>query len=371
MKRVGGLFDQIGSRDNLSASFQRAAKGKRHQPVVRRFARDLDENLAEVGQQLRDNTVQFGPYSRLWVRDSKERLIHAPPFSQRVLHHAVLAICRPVFERGSLPCSYACRRGFGQHMAVAHAFRQQARHAWYLKMDIRRFYNSVPHSVLRLVLRRRFREQRLLALFDRQLDSFHLGSGLGIPMGALTSQFFANLLLDGLDHLLVEELGNPSTVRYLDDVVIWGEKENLLQVRDQAAAWLNKRGLQLKHGGEINRSERGVPFLGFVVYPHRIRVQKGARKRLTCRLRKLRRALQTGEMNQQEFQRRSTALFSVVQLADDKAWRQRVLARQPVPDYPFGDAPGAQAPEAWRKLEQLRPQVPFSYPEQEQAEGRE
>ena len=192
MTRIGGLFDRVANRDNLGRSAWRAASAKRDRLEVRAFFTDLDRELAAMHEQLAGGRWQFAPYHSFAVRDTKTRTIHAPAFRDRVAHHALIGVTGPVFESGALAHSYACRRGKGQHAAVATARAWTRRTGWYGKMDVRKFYDSVDHAILRRLLARRFRERRLLRLFDLLLDSYCSSPGKGLPIGALTSSARSN-----------------------------------------------------------------------------------------------------------------------------------------------------------------------------------
>ena len=199
MKRIGGLFDLIPQRENLARAAWAAAQGKRDRPEVRAFFADLDARLAHISHALRSGTFAFSGYRSFAVRDTKSRTIHAPAFADRVVHHAIIGITGPVFEKGALEHSYACRRGRGQHAALRQAAAWTRRADHFGKIDVRKFYDSIRHDVLFRLLERRFREQRLLDLFAALLASYTHLPGQGLPIGALTSQYLGNFMLDRLD----------------------------------------------------------------------------------------------------------------------------------------------------------------------------
>jgi len=262
VKRVGGLFPALAERDNLLAAACAAARGKRQRGVVAEFFGSLEGRLAELAAELRAGECRFDLYASFEVRDTKSRTIHAPSFRDRVIHHAIIAVTGPVFELGASAHSYACRRGRGQHRALAAARRWTRPGGWYGKIDVEKFYDSVDHAVLRRLLGRRFRERRLLDLFDRLLDSYRTVPGKGLPIGALTSQYLGNFLLDEFDRRVRLPGESFRMARYMDDVVFWAERPALDRLRSRAAEVLDTLSLRMKHGGEWNRCEQGVPFLG-------------------------------------------------------------------------------------------------------------
>jgi len=207
MKRVGHRFDVLTDARTLTAAAWRAARGKRLRPEVRAFLSRIEYETARLGRELRAQTFRFSEYRCFRIRDPKTRTIHAPPFRDRVTHHAIVSVTASVFERGAIEHSYACRPARGQHAALRRVRRWMRPEDRFLKIDLARYYDSVDHERLRVRLARRFRERRLLALFDRLLDSYATDSGKGLPIGALTSQYLGNFFLDPIDHWIGQELG--------------------------------------------------------------------------------------------------------------------------------------------------------------------
>ena len=357
---MGGLFESICCRDNLALAFYRAAQGKRARPDVIEFRRRFEKNLQDIRTNLSEGSYAFGDYKSFSVRDTKTRVIHAPAFRDRVVHHAVINVTGPVFEKGAIRHSYACRKNRGQHAALRYAARWTRRGGWYGKIDVHKFYDSIPHHVVADQLRRRFREKRLCKLFEKLLASYHSGTiGCGLPIGALTSQYLGNFYLDHLDRSLLASGLSDHYLRYMDDVVIWGDRRKLAETKALAHDILESLGLRMKHGGEWNRCDRGVPFLGFVLYPDRVRLGRQGRKRLRRKYRETLRGYRTGALDGLGCQERLTALFAHALYADDKAWRQTVLQ--------FGGAQERQPRASRRLVEQHGQEVPLGVSQQEEA----
>lgn len=345
-------------RANLVRAFQRAARGKGSRADVRAFAGDLDQRLASLGRDVRRGTLAWGGYRAFGISDGKRRTIHAPPFAQRVAHHAILNVCREDLEERALPSSFAGRPGRGLAPALHCARRYTRRGVWFLKMDIASFYDRVPHQGVLDVVCQRIADPSVRRLFAGLVDSYQPCPGRGLPMGALSSQVLANAFLDPLDHLLHEP--ETSAIRYLDDFFFWSlDRDRLLGVRDRAVTWLGSHGLAIQHGGCLNRCTEGVPFLGFVVFPGWVRLSAKARKRSGRRYRALRRDFQSGKLDEEEATERLTALFAWMRQADSEGWRRALLARQP-----FGDV---QTPprDAGRQLRQSGVQLSVGLPQQE------
>jgi RNA-directed DNA polymerase len=355
LKRIGGLHESIGTWENLRFALWRAARGRRTSPEVAGFLAGAPERLERLRRALAQESVTFGPYRPFVVRDTKRRDIMAPPFEQRVLHHAMLRVLGPMLERSATDRSFASRPGRGPQLALQLARSFARRGDWYLKLDVRRFYDSLRHADLMVLLSSRFRERRLLRLLARLLDSHHVRPGCGLPIGALTSQYLGNFFLDGLDHRVLSGARGRRYLRYMDDMIVWGGRGELLDVRETVVQWLADRGLEPKHGGELHRADTGAPWLGFVVYPGRVRLSAAARRRLARRTKAVRRI-------EDETERRSrlTAQFAWAGQADDLAWRRAMLRRQGE----FGEVQGQRAGAPRRLVEQPGGQRHLGLPQQ-------
>ena len=222
MKRIGGLFDQIGTRPVLSEAFRRVAVGRRDTPLIREWAGDLDARLNRLGRLLREGQYEFGQYHEFRVRDGKSRLIHAPPLEQRIVHQAIVVVTGPALNRGAVDQTYAGRIGLG-HRAALRVAQDHVRHCdWYYHADVARYYDSIPHDRLMEALSRRFRERRLLGLFRRLVESYQTEPGKGLPMGALTSQCMGNFYLSLIDHWALQDQKIGRYARYMYDLGVWG-----------------------------------------------------------------------------------------------------------------------------------------------------
>jgi retron-type reverse transcriptase len=220
---MGQLLAAIADPGNLRLAFWKASKGKRAKADCRAFQESLDTNLGALRAELLAGQVRVGNYHYFTIHDPKERTICAAQFRERVLHHALMNVCEPVLERAAVFDSYACRRGKGQLAAVRRAESYARRYGWFLKLDVRKYFDSVDHTVLRRLLRQKFKDAVVLALFDQVLASYQTAPGSGLPIGNLTSQHFANFYLAPLDRFIKEHLRRGAYVRYMDDFVVWGE----------------------------------------------------------------------------------------------------------------------------------------------------
>ena len=327
MKRVGNIFGAVVERDNLRDAFLKASRGKRSRPDQRRYAENLDVELERLREGLLNVDYPVGGYSRFMIYDPKEREICVAPFGERVLHHALMNVCEPFFDRWLVFDTYACRKGKGQLRAVRRAARFAARHTWFLKCDFRKFFDSVPHEGLKRMVARKFKDPFVVAWFERIVAAYEKTPGRGLPIGNLTSQHLANLYLDPLDRVC-----SGAYVRYMDDFVLWSDsKEELKAKRAEIVAFAREAlGLELKGTPFINRTALGMDFLGLRVFPNRVRLAKGSRQRFVRKADAYARALAEGAMDEATYQRRITALTAFVQQADSAAFRRRYFRARPL-----------------------------------------
>jgi RNA-directed DNA polymerase len=325
MKRVGDLFDQVIAFENLLASFRAAAKGKRDRPEAIHYRHALEPNIFRLRDRLAAGDYAFGPYRRFRLFDPKPREIVAAPFEDRIAHHALCNVLVPVFEPTFIRDTYACIEGRGTHAAVLRlqGFMRSPGATHALQCDVRKYFQSVDHRVLKGLVRRKVKDARVLDLVDRVIDSAPTsparGPGKGLPIGNLTSQLFANVYLDPLDHFVKEGLRVKRYVRYVDDFVALGSgREDLLRVRGEIAAFLRERLLLAPHPDKCHvfPARRGITFLGYRVFANRIRVKTATLVRMRRREHEARRAYWDGEIAREDYWQVASSLLGHVRLGD-------------------------------------------------------
>jgi len=306
MKRVGHLWKRLVSIENLYCAAYRVLRGKRGQVQAGDFFHDLEHNLFRLERELKSRSYEPGPYRTFWISEPKPRMISAAPFCDRVVHHALVNVIEPVFERRFIHHSYACRTGKGTHRALDRFVAWGRGTRYVLKMDIRKFFPTLDHEILKETIRRTIKDPHVLWLCDLIIDrsneqenilQYFPGDNLltpierrrGLPIGNLTSQFFANVYLDLLDHFLKDGLRVRKYIRYVDDMCIFHEdKSYLSNVRACVSEFLPCLRLRLNEGkSRIRQLKEGIEFLGFVVLPDRIRLNQRALQRERRRIRRL------------------------------------------------------------------------------------
>ncbi len=303
MRRARELCPRVASFEALLHAAYRAAKGRRVKGATLRFFYDLERELVALERELREKTYRPGPYITFKVREGKERLISAAPFRDRVVHHALCAAIGPVFERGFIFDLYSNRKGKGTHRAVRR-FRDLARRARYvLKCDIRKYFPSIDHEVLLAIVARKIADEDVLWLTraivsasnpQEPVLAWFPGDDLfapierrrGLPIGNLTSQLFANVYLDPLDHFVTERLRPTGYLRYVDDfLLLANDPAELREARAAIAGFLGRYRLRLHPGkAEVARVADGVDLLGYRVLPMHVRVRKANVHRAKRRL---------------------------------------------------------------------------------------
>lgn len=296
-KRASNLWPTITSFENLVAAWNDVRRGKRFSPVILGYWRNLEENLLGLQQALVDHGWGPKPLRLFSVTEPKPRVIQAPACEDRIVHHALMRVVKPYFERRFRAETCACRKGLGIHaasrMTTAHLRAAAARwgHPYILKCDVSAFFLSIDHEILMQRVSRLFKDPDVLWLFETLIRKCHGYDGVGLPLGSLTSQWLANLYLDPLDHYLTDEMGSPYYVRYMDDFLLIGPNKEWCSVAlDHVRTFLACQRLALNPKTSIFPASHGVDFVGYRHFVDftlpRKRTVKRAKKQLKalCRM---------------------------------------------------------------------------------------
>jgi len=301
MKTYTNLWARVIDFESLFTAYRRASKCKRYNRDVLIFSENLEENLIQLQNELVWKLYQPSPPREFYVTIPKKRLITAPAFRDRIVHHALCAVIEPLFERRFIYDSYACRYGKGNHAAVARLqyFERLALNKWgsyyAYKGDIKGYFPSIPHDILKQLIQHTIADKDVLWLLDIIIDS----SGVkGLPIGALTSQLMANLYLDKLDHFVKETLGCKFYLRYMDDfVVLAPDKMEARNIEKRITHYIeNVLLLEMNPKSGMVKWCNGIHFCGFRVWPIYILPAKPAFKRAVRRLKKMARLHNEGKI---------------------------------------------------------------------------
>lgn len=303
------MFDQIIQFENLMGAANDAAKGKRFKAPIMRYMANVEEHVINAQNHLVWGSYLPSPHRRFLVYEPKVRTISAPPFHDRVVHHAIHRVIEPVIDKRFIFDSYACRVGKGTHAAAGRAqkfiriSKRNHGRTYALKADIAKFFNSINHFTLKFTLRKHISCKRTLNLLDKIIDNSDTDTpGVGIPIGNLTSQLFANVYLNELDQFVKHELREKHYVRYMDDfIVIHHDKAHLQRVRSQIESFL-AISLQLSTNSKTQvfpvatSTGRALDFVGYRIYATHKLLRKCTEKRFKHKVKRLRRMYANSEI---------------------------------------------------------------------------
>lgn len=332
MRRVGALHLSIASFATLLAASWTAARGKRTSRTVAAFLERAEPNCLELERELLAHTWQPGPVARFEILDPKPRVITVTPFRDQVVHHALMDTLAPHLERRMVFDSYACRAGKGQHAAVARAKAFQRRYAWFLKLDVRAFFASVRHEVALAALERVVKDREVVRLARTILRGplDEPDTGVGLPLGTLTSQWLANLVLDRVDHLVKDELRIGGYVRYMDDFALFDDSRAALRDAHLAVHELlrERLGLELKESAtKLAPTSEPLAFLGWSIHRGVTRVRPDNLRRYRWRMRLRRWELERGRRSPESFRQSVAALFELLRHGDTRELRRAWVRR--------------------------------------------
>ena len=386
MKRCGNLWEKLISWENLVLAARKSRRGKRGKGCVQRFEFDLEAELLQLQDELTRGNYRPGDFKTHWITRPKPRMISAAPYRDRVVHHALMNVLEPILDRHFHPDCYACRKEKGTHSAVNRLQRLMQRNRYALQCDIQQFFPSIDHAVLKDIFRRLIKDKKVLALMDlivacsneqpsavQWFDGDDLFSPIerrkGLPIGNLTSQWFANWYLNGLDHFITSRLGVGTYVRYCDDFIVLAEdRDTLIDVRETVKDYL--AGLRLRlhtHKNFIRPVKAGLTFVGMGIWPYHRLLRKVNIKSFRKRMKWMRNAYACGLIDTNYIKPRLASWIGHSGQTDSKIllcrlckeWRFQRATPDKLSRYPR------------RQLEQQRQQLHGLEPEQQQPEQHE
>jgi len=326
MKRQSGLIEKIADFDNLYLAWYKAKKGKSTKPEVVCFAKKLNDNLIKMQSQILSGNVLVGNYTFFTIYEPKKRKISAATFSERILHHAIMNICHHTFEKHLLFHSYATRKNKGTYAALDKAKIWTKKYKYYARLDIRKFFDSIEHAILKENLLHLFKDKIVIKIFNQIIDSYSTTHNRGIPIGNLTSQYFANYYLSIADHFILEKIKIPAYMRYMDDMLLFDNNLPILKQKVKLFTNFVKQYLSLDFKTvNISNTHLGVPFLGYRIFPETIKLNKNSKKRFKKKIKINNLLLEKGIWTQKEYQLHTMPLLAFVKYADTLNLRKNII----------------------------------------------
>jgi len=328
LKRQGYLFDAVLSFSNLCLAARKAYRGKKYKKRVAKFYFHMETELIKIQEELKNEKYLMKDYRKFFIYEPKKREISAAGFRDRVVHHALCNVIGPISERSLIYDTYACRLGKGQHRAVRRVQYFANRYSYYLKLDIKKYFDNIDHQILKSIITSRIKDNKILGLINKIIDHKNPGQpkGKGIPIGNLTSQYFANLYLGNLDHYIKEKLKIKGYIRYMDDMIIFeNTKKYISEIKVKVGHFIgDKLKLELKENVTILAPiMNGIPFLGFRVYPKMIRIKREGWQRFKNKVGSRERDFKDGKIDQELLCRSVSSLLGHVIHADTLQARKR------------------------------------------------
>ena len=363
MKTLKNVFEQVVDYDNLYRAYLNARLCKRYRYEVLNFSAHLEDNLVKLQKELIDRTYTLGKYREFYIYEPKKRLIMAQPFKDRVVQWAIYQVLNPVFAQGYIMDSYACIKERGTHKAVKrlHYWLRQVgkkpEKYYFLKLDISKYFYRIDHDVLMGILKRKIRDDDMVFLLDKIVNSSETNFGLppgkspgevkrsdrvsekGMPVGNLSSQMFANLYLNELDQYCKRMLGIHFYVRYMDDVII------LHQDKDQLHEWKRIIDTFLKEKLQLDLNEKtcirpitlGVEFCGYKIWNTHIKLRKSTALKMKRNLKKLQKEYAAGEVTVEEAKQTISSYLGILKHCDSYSLKRTI----------FGEYGSSEVYEGW------------------------
>jgi retron-type reverse transcriptase len=285
MKRITNIYDKITSLKNLQDADVKGQKGKANQYGVMLHNRNKESNLLVLQDMLMSKTYRTSTYDIFTIREPKERIVYRLPyFPDRIAHHAIMNVLEPIFVKSFTADTYSCIKKRGIHSLLQnlkHELNDIHGTQYCLKLDIKKFYPSIDHNMLKGLLRRKFKDNDLLWLLDEIIDS-----APGLPIGNYLSQYLANFYLTYFDHWIKEEKMEKYYYRYADDIVILhSDKGKLHELLADIKIYLEELKLEVKDNHQVFPVDsRGIDFVGYVFRHSHIRIRKSIKQSFARKL---------------------------------------------------------------------------------------
>ena len=287
MKTHRKLWDQFISRENFDLAAKKAVKSKKSRKSVQRFLANRTELLEKLRQDVIHCKYRTSPYKTFIIREPKQRIIYnLPLYPDHILHHALINILGPIWQRLFIRDSYACIPGRGLHAASQRTMEFVRRNKYVLQCDIRKFYPSIDHKIMMDVVAEKIHDRRILRVLDEIVWS--VGGNKNLPIGNLTSQWMGNVYMNKLDHFVKEKLRWHDYIRYCDDFCLYGNDKKVLKEQLKIIAdFLYKELNLVLSKGTIHQTRLGVNFIGYKHFATHKKLRKWTAKKIKIRMKNI------------------------------------------------------------------------------------
>ena len=330
------MFEEICSLENLQLAFRKARKRKTLKWYIIEFEKNLEDNLRQLREELSSFSYRPMPLKTFIVRDPKTRKISRSHFRDRVVHHALCNIIEPIFQKSFIYDSFANQIGKGTLKAIERfdCFKRRAslnntKTCYLLKSDIRQYFETVDHEIMISILRRKISDDKVMWLIKVILNNYSTKEGgKGMPLGNLTSQFFANVYLNELDQFVKHELKAEYYIRYVDDfVILRGRKEELEYFKFKIDNFLHKNLLIKLHSGKtkIFALQNGVDFLGMRIFFHHKLVRKKNLQKFERKFNELKEFYKSGLISRDQAVEKFEGWLAYVSHANTYKYRRHLI----------------------------------------------
>lgn len=322
MKRFNNLYDQIYTRENIFLAYLNAKKKKGKKYGVRKFKKNLDNNLESLYNDLKNNTYAIPAYRISTIYEPKERLIYSLPFSDRIVQHAILNVIGPIWDKVFIQYTYSGIRKRGIHgfaKGLSKPLKDVPGTKYCLKIDATKFYPSIDHDIMKIIIRKKIKDQKLLSLLDKYIDS-----APGMPIGNYLSQYMANLYLSYFDHWAKEDLKVQYYFRYCDDVVILAKDKPTLHLYRLKMDQFMRNNLKLEMKGNYQVfpvDARGIDVVGYIFFHTHTLLRKSIKKNF-CRAAS---KANKKKLDVKEYKRRLSSWLGWLKFCDSKNLIKKII----------------------------------------------
>ena len=331
-------YKELRSYENLELAFNKAKKRKTLQPYVIKFEKQLQQNLLQLRNELRAHIYKPKPLTTFILREPKTRKISKSHFRDRIIHHAICNIIELVFEKQFIHDSYANRIGKGTFNAIKRfdkfkrkASKNNKKICFVLKADIKQYFETVDHKILLSIIKKTIKDKKIIWLIKLIISNHNtIKKGKGMPLGNLTSQFFANVYLNELDQYVKHELKSKYYIRYVDDFVIFHTSRKKLENFKQKINIFLQQKLKLKlhhDKSKVIKLHKGINFLGFRIFFHHKLMRKNNIQKFERKLNRLRNLYQQNEIDREKIIEKFEGWLAYTKHANTYKYRKKLTSK--------------------------------------------